>query len=638
MQVILRFLGVCFLGISSFESFGQNDPPIYQIDINSEIISIGNRLQVFMDSTNSLKAEDISSNANGMIFSELENNQNTFPHLEYPLWFRFKIINSTTSNIYLEIGEPSVNFIDVYKIQNTKITKINSGGYFSPYHNRDIKTNKYLFNLNLNKSDTGYYFMRVDMRYVETITIPISAGTLRAFLERNHRFDLLTGIFYGAVLMVLIFNWIIYFTIWDRSYLYFSIHTALAALWVAHYYGHAFEFLWGHYPELNRLFPALTAASSIFVILFSRIFLKTKEYAPILHKGLYALLAAFSSTIILNVLDYYFHALMIVEIGAFFMCIYLTCVAIFVYRQGYAPAMVYIVALLSFFVGIIIFLGQINGLFEPNFLTRNAVPIGLGMEIGLISFAQGNRLRFYRLEKKKAQADLIASLKQNEQLLLEKTVLLEKQIEQQNIIENMRGRISQDIHDDVSSGLTKISWLAASLKPGISSYGLTEPIVTIDKIISQSRDVISKFGEIIWAVNPKHDNLESLLVYMRNYIVDFLEDSGFSCRIDFPEEMQNIKLSPELKRNLFLILKETLNNSVKYSKGDCISVSFASRNNKYQITISDNGQGFDKNKINGLGNGLINMEKRMNAVGGDFEIQSDPGQGTRILLKGVFQS
>ncbi|MBK7244326.1 MAG: tetratricopeptide repeat protein [Saprospiraceae bacterium] len=212
--------------------------------------------------------------------------------------------------------------------------------------------------------------------------------------------------------------------------------------------------------------------------------------------------------------------------------------------------------------------------------------------------------------------------------------LIETEKQKENAI--LRSRISQDIHDDISSGLTKISWLTEMVKAKSNESNTNIDYGLIDKINSASKETVSKLGEIIWSTNPDRDNLESLLAYIRNYVTKFLEDTDLQYTIDFPDDLLKTSINPELRRNLFLVLKEALNNIIKYAKAKNITISLQLENQSYKLLVADDGIGIEQGIINGGGNGLINMRKRMAAIHGKVNIESIIQQGTRIYFSGYF--
>jgi signal transduction histidine kinase len=141
-------------------------------------------------------------------------------------------------------------------------------------------------------------------------------------------------------------------------------------------------------------------------------------------------------------------------------------------------------------------------------------------------------------------------------------------------------------------------------------------------------------GETIWAINPKHDNFESLLSYMRSHISDFFEGSNFEVDIDFPDEIPEMVINPGLIRNIYLVLKESLNNAVKYSGAGHISIVFNCTKTHYHLSISDDGRGFEKDNIKENSNGLRNMRKRIESTRGIFNITSNRNEGTTVSIEG----
>lgn len=159
----------------------------------------------------------------------------------------------------------------------------------------------------------------------------------------------------------------------------------------------------------------------------------------------------------------------------------------------------------------------------------------------------------------------------------------------------------------------------------------------LQKITESLKEITDNLGEIIWTVNPKHDNLASLLAYLRNYIAHFFEDSNIKYFIHFPDEIPPVDFHLDLKRNLFLLIKESLNNVLKHSSADKVHILFQINNNdRYLFEITDNGNGFKNEDRKNFGNGLANMKNRMEASNGEFEISSQINEGTKITLTGKF--
>lgn len=200
-------------------------------------------------------------------------------------------------------------------------------------------------------------------------------------------------------------------------------------------------------------------------------------------------------------------------------------------------------------------------------------------------------------------------------------------------IEEVRRRLSRDIHDDIGSDLTKISILTERIK-NKSLANDAEFIGVLDKLSSHTRNVIGNLGEIVWTVNPQHDNLGSMLAYFRNFINAFFEEGNLEYNIQFKIQDSNVAVNPELRRNLYLVLKECLNNVVKHACATRVDIIFNCCDNQFELIIKDNGKGIKETAEVTFGNGLQNMRKRSGDSQCHIDFESSPEQGTTIRISG----
>ena len=203
-----------------------------------------------------------------------------------------------------------------------------------------------------------------------------------------------------------------------------------------------------------------------------------------------------------------------------------------------------------------------------------------------------------------------------------------RELEQQKVLAAERSRISRDLHDDIGSAITKIT-LISELIP-LQQKTDEAVLEDVRKISTTARRVSQSMSDIVWALHAQHDSLEGLLAYMREQIREFLEPLGIKYRLNFPEDVPSIKLNGEQRRNILMVTKEALNNAVKYADAENISVSGKYESGTLEFCVSDDGKGFNVSEAREHGNGLKNMRKRMEGIGGTFHILQ-PGQGTVIV-------
>lgn len=203
-------------------------------------------------------------------------------------------------------------------------------------------------------------------------------------------------------------------------------------------------------------------------------------------------------------------------------------------------------------------------------------------------------------------------------------------IDKQKALEQERSRISKDMHDDLGSGLTKIAIMTELLKSKDKSENTN---AQIEKISNTTHELIDNMSQIIWAMNPENDHIENILGYLRKFTLDFFEDSNIKCVLNFPEHATHIILSQFERRNLFLIIKETYHNILKHSGATLVNITVTLTSKKIKVTIEDNGKGFELKDAIKRGNGLNNMQKRMNDLNGIYHIQSSIGNGCITTLE-----
>jgi signal transduction histidine kinase/ligand-binding sensor domain-containing protein len=205
-----------------------------------------------------------------------------------------------------------------------------------------------------------------------------------------------------------------------------------------------------------------------------------------------------------------------------------------------------------------------------------------------------------------------------------------EKIEREHAVERERSRIAKDIHDDLGANLTQIVFLSQRVES--ASREPAEVERWIRKIPAAAGRTIQSLDEIVWAINPKHDSLESLANYLSRFAHEFLTLAGVRCVLDVPTVLPPISLSAELRHNLILTAREALQNAVTHAAATEVKVIMQLDEAGLSIAITDNGTGFDPAAIAVPGNGLSNLRKRMEDIGGSLEILSRPGAGTTVRL------
>jgi len=202
-------------------------------------------------------------------------------------------------------------------------------------------------------------------------------------------------------------------------------------------------------------------------------------------------------------------------------------------------------------------------------------------------------------------------------------------------LEQDRARIARDIHDHIGSGLTRINVLNELLLGDPTGFQAKR----VKQITGVTCELMRAMDEIVWAVNPQNDTLDSLMSYLCDFADEYLRPAGVRLRINLPDPLPAWYLTSEVRHNLFLAVQEVLNNIVKHSQATEVYFGLQLNADVATLEIRDNGRGFqfDPNspgdssppRLTG-GNGLKNIHKRAATIGGQCAIHSEPGAGTRI--------
>jgi ligand-binding sensor domain-containing protein/signal transduction histidine kinase len=212
-------------------------------------------------------------------------------------------------------------------------------------------------------------------------------------------------------------------------------------------------------------------------------------------------------------------------------------------------------------------------------------------------------------------------------------------LEQQQSLERERMRIARDMHDEMGSKLTKISFLSEHAQVDAAAGPLAEKI---EAIAQTSRDLLQTMDEIVWVVNPHNDTLENLAAYLSHYAVEYFQSTAIECEMRLPPEIPHYPLVSEARHNLFLTFEETLNNVLKHSAASKVKVEMTLTAREFAVKVMDDGKGFLVPVLSAApaptrggrgGNGLTNMRQRLVDIGGECLITSQLGQGTSVTIR-----
>jgi signal transduction histidine kinase/ligand-binding sensor domain-containing protein len=199
-----------------------------------------------------------------------------------------------------------------------------------------------------------------------------------------------------------------------------------------------------------------------------------------------------------------------------------------------------------------------------------------------------------------------------------------RRLEQEHALERERARIARDMHDELGARITQIML--------INEAARQQPRPDLDRISEAIRSVSSTLDQIVWTTNPRNDTLEGLIDYVVEFAEEYLAPTGIELLLELPADIPECAVPSDKRHEMLLVVKEALNNIVKHAHASRVRICIQLRQHELHLAIADDGTGFQPGEVARTSNGLANMRHRMNSIGGEARIESQPGAGTTVTL------
>jgi two-component system NtrC family sensor kinase len=415
----LLFLFLCFEGISQKKVVLSN---------TNDNLVIGKYLNIYEDELGKLTAKE------AFRLTSFKSSDRRVPNLGFTkgsFWVKFTLNNQKEdSNFTIQINQSLLDEVILYTFDESgNLLNMQKSGEKYPIYQRKHNDQYPIFDISIPQNKEKYFLLQVISS--EQILLPVQVATLPKILERNKNRDLLFGIYFGIILAMMAYNFFIYFTVRDKSYLYYVLNILLVGLTQACLEGYLFKYAWpDNFWFSSRSVYYFSSATSVTALIFLRLFLRTGEFIPKFDRQFkfYFLLFGIiivGTTIQVNNLT---HNLTQFAIGI--VPITILIVSIVIFRKGYRPAKFFIIAWIVLIVGIFIFVLKDAGVLEANFFTTYTLQIGSAIEEFLLSLALADRINILKREKEQSQTEMLLALKENEKLITEQNVMLEEKVKE----------------------------------------------------------------------------------------------------------------------------------------------------------------------------------------------------------------
>ena len=193
----------------------------------------------------------------------------------------------------------------------------------------------------------------------------------------------------------------------------------------------------------------------------------------------------------------------------------------------------------------------------------------------------------------------------------------------------MRNTISANLHDDIGASLSNIHILTVLTQRNISNEKSANSYIT--KAGDEIQRISEALSDIVWNISPKYDDLDNLFIRMKRYAADMFDGKNIKAQLIFPDATHKLSMPMDQRRDFYLIVKEAVNNLVKYAEATEANVSVVIENKMIRLEVIDKGKGFVNSELL-PGNGIQNIKQRAEKWKAALDVHSVPGEGTRIIL------
>lgn len=416
-----------FNGGISYASDGRID---YIFDNDQLLFGINKGVGIYIDETKELSITDVVKK---QFVIDADSNLN-FGITDSKVWIRFQVKNQTEEeDLFIMASQPSIDRISLYT-QNPsgKWDSLDLGEY-KPYMERFRESPNYIFPVHIPFNTSRYFYISIQSKDQLQTAFYIGNESTISRWESNRA--ILAGIYIGIILIMAFYHIFIYYTVKNVSYLYYIFFILCVGLVQINFHGFAFKYLWPNNPflALNSTFivPMLSGLSTAF---FVKKFLHTRSYTPKLDMGINIYIFLCISATIVGMAGYNVFGVKILQLIALAGAIYAMFVASVIMRMNYRPAKFFLIAFALFFVCIIIFvLTNFTILIPYSASSPYILMLGSVIQIVLLSFALADEINTYRKEKEASQLQALNTLKENERIIKEQNVFLEKEVNKRTL-------------------------------------------------------------------------------------------------------------------------------------------------------------------------------------------------------------
>ena len=395
------------------EEKSNSSPSVLIIKENIDNYVLGQNVDIHEDKTKKLTIDDVSKESFNSNFKKSNDKVPSFGFKESAYWIRFTVKSEISTNKIwlLELAYPLMDSIELYYRSEGGFKEYTRNtGYTKPFNNRKIKHRNFLFKLGDLDGKTETYYLR--FLNEDRMEMPLTLLSTETFLEKDHRDQLILGLYYGMILIIIIYNIIMFITLRDISFIYYTFFLVVYSFFQLTQNGLAYEYIIpDNMSNLLHYIPISITITLLATIQFSQKFLNTASFTPKLDKAMLISKIVFALFLFLSFLISYSGGILVSIVLTTITVVLVLSSGFILLRQKYRPAVYFMLAWTIFLLGAIIYSLKVLAVIPSNIITHYAMQAGSVIQFLLLSFGLGDRIRVLKKEKIITEQELIETQK-----------------------------------------------------------------------------------------------------------------------------------------------------------------------------------------------------------------------------------
>jgi signal transduction histidine kinase len=471
-------------------------------------------------------------------------------------YIKFSIDNqSSSSNYFVNAGVPWLDDVSIYQVIDGKAVYMDQVSNSLPYDARAIKSQDILFELDLPIGEESSYIFKVHS--ADQVIFPLTLLNPEETDGLKSRSQLFYGLFFGIMMVMILYNLFIFFSTRDKSYIYLSIYIFALICAQTFFLGFGYRIFWPDSPFIEEYAVYIVSAFvGISAMIFFNVFLDAKKTLPVSYKILFVIGGAFIAVNIMAFVGLKEIAYQLLQACTGLAALFLLRCAFVLWRKGNRQAKYYMIASSVTLVCVVIFILKDFGVFPFNFLTFRMISVGAMIEVTLLSIAVADKINVLQKEKTESQAQALEALQENERIVREQNVMLEKKVSE-------RTSELQSSNNNLNQALTDLKNTQAQLVDAEKMASLGQMTAGI------AHEINNPINFVTSNISPLKRDIEDVFEILGKY-EELKEGEGIKVQLDEIEELKEDLELDYLKEEIESLLKginEGANRTSEIVKG-----------------------------------------------------------------------